>query len=236
MFNTKLPLYGICIIIAIVSGLALIYKNAKLIKLKNIETVGLILYIALGAIFGAKYFSFFINPEAYNNTFEFTKIGLSSYGAVIGIGLMSLLFSVQYKKKINDLMYIFLPSLPLMYGIGKIGCFLSGCCYGIKYSGIFSVKYYYSYSAPQGISLFPVQLIEAIVFIFIFIFLQSKIKTARNKTTLIGATLIICGTSKFLLDFLRMNQISLFTPNKIISLIFITLGITILLRERIKLK
>jgi len=236
LFNIKLPLYGLCIVIALFSGILLIHKNAKLIKLKNVETVGLILYIALGAIFGAKYFSFFINPEAYNNTFEFTKIGLSSYGAIIGVCLLSLLFSVQYKKKIKDLIYIILPSLPLMYGIGKIGCFLSGCCYGIKYSGIFSIRYYHSYSAPQGISLFPIQLLEAIIFISIFIFLQRKIKTTKNKTIFIGTTLIICGMAKFLLDFLRMNQMSLLTPNKIISLIFITLGITILLRKRIKLK
>ena len=102
-------------------------------------------------------------------------MGLSSYGAVIGLIVMLFLYSKQHKKKFKDLLFAIMPSIPLMYGIGKIGCFLVGCCYGIKYYGPLSITYNYSPSAPKDIGLFPIQLLEAIVFIIIFVFRLSEL-------------------------------------------------------------
>ena len=57
-----------------------------------------------------------------------------------------------------------------MYAVGKIGCFFAGCCYGIEYNGFLNVTYNYSAIAPKGISLFPIQLLESIVFLIIFLY------------------------------------------------------------------
>ena len=224
MFNTKISLYGISILVAITCGVYVTYKNSKTINLKKEELIGLLIYIVVGCIFGAKYFTLLTNPSKYIGV-EFYKVGLSSYGAVIGIILMLLLFSKQYKKKFGELIYIFLPSIPLMYSIGKIGCFLVGCCYGIEYNGPFSIIYNYSYSAPKGISLFPIQLLEAIVFMLIFIYIYRN-KENKYNVKFIGKTLVICGASKFLLDYLRESHVGqIISINQIVSLIFIILGL-----------
>lgn len=231
MFNTKVSLYGIFIIIAIISGLLVVYKNTKHLYLKSEENVGLLLYIGLGAIFGAKYFPFLINSKKYHGVFEFTKIGLSSYGAIIGIIILLFLFSKQYKKSFKDLLYIMLPSIPLMYGIGKIGCFLAGCCYGIKYDGPLSVSYNYSYSAPKGIKLFPIQMLETIIFIGIFIYAYNKVNKNKPNYIIIGQIFVICGISKFLLDYLRISHVGkLFSINQIVSMAFILVGFFLILR------
>ena len=233
MFNTKIPLYGIFIIISILSGILVVYKNAKHLDLKTEEITGLLFYIGMGAIFGAKYFNFIINIKKFNGTFNFEKVGLSSYGAVIGITILLFLYSKQYKKRFKDLFYIVLPSIPLMYGIGKIGCFLAGCCYGIEYTGPFSISYKYSYSAPKEINLFPVQLLESIVFIIIFWYIFDKIKKLKSNSNIIGQTLIICGIAKFLLDYLRMNHLGkVFTINQIVSIIFVLIGFYIVLLNK----
>lgn len=230
MFNTKIPLYGIFIIIAISSGLLVIYKNAKHLNLKKEEIMGLLFYIGLGAIFGAKYFTFLTNPKKFNGIFDFTKIGLSSYGAVIGIIILLFLFSKQYKKSFKNLIYILLPSIPLMYGIGKIGCFLAGCCFGIEYNGPLSVVYNYSHSAPKGISLFPVQLLEAIIFIAISIYTYNKTNKNKSNCIIIGQISAICGASKFSLDYLRMSHIGkTFSTNQLVSLAFILIGLFLIL-------
>lgn len=232
MFDTKIPLYGIFIIIAILSGLLVVYKNAKHLNLKTEEIIGLLIYIGLGAIFGAKYFTFLTNFKKFNEIFTFTKIGLSSYGAVIGIIILLFLFSMQYKKSFKKLIYILLPSISLMYGIGKIGCFLAGCCYGIEYNGPLSVVYNYSYSAPKGISLFPVQLLEAIIFIVIFIYTYNKIKKSKPNYIIVGQIFAICGVSKFLLDYLRMGHIGkLFSINQLVSLVFVLIGLFLILSK-----
>ncbi len=117
-----------------------------------------------------------------------------------------------------------------MYGIGKIGCFLAGCCYGIEYTGPLSISYKYSYSAPKEISLFPVQLLESIVFISIFWYIFIKIKKSKSNNSIIGQTFIICGIAKFLLDYLRMSHLGkMFTINQIVSVIFVLIGFYLVL-------
>lgn len=233
MFNTKIPLYGIFIIISIFSGLLVVYKNAKHFNLRTEEIIGLLLYIGLGSIFGAKYFTFLVNIKKYNGTFSFEEVGLSSYGAVIGIIILLLLYSKQYKKRFKDLIYIVLPSIPLMYAIGKIGCFLAGCCYGIEYNGPFSISYKYSYSAPKELSLFPVQLLESIVFICIFWYIYRKGKKLKSNNHVIGQILIISGIAKFLLDYLRMSHLGkMFSINQIVSMIFVLIGLYIVLVDK----
>ena len=233
MFDTRIPLYGIFIIIAILCGLLVIYRNANYLNMKKEETFGLLLYIALGAVFGAKYFTFFTNFSKYNGMFEFSKIGLSSYGAIMGILILLFLFSKQYKKKFKDLVYVISPAIPLMYGIGKIGCFLAGCCYGIEYNGPLRVIYKYSYSAPNGVGLFPVQLLEAIVFILIFIHIFYRSKIVKEK--IIPQTFIFCGIAKFLLDYLRVSHFEkVFTLNQIVSLFFVFIGLYLLFNDKKK--
>ncbi len=120
-----------------------------------------------------------------------------------------------------------------MYGIGKIGCSLAGCCYGIEYTGPLSISYKYSYSAPKEINLFPVQLLESIVFIIIFWYIFDKIKKLKSNSNIIGQTLIICGIAKFILDYLRMNHLGkVFTINQIVSMIFVLIGFYIALLNK----
>lgn len=95
MFKTRIPLYGIFIIISIISGLFVIFFNIKKLKYKKEEIIGLFIYIILGALLGGKYFTFFTNYKIYNGEFNFFKVGLSSYGGLIGSILVVFLFSKQ---------------------------------------------------------------------------------------------------------------------------------------------
>lgn len=230
MINTKIPLYGILVVSGILSGLYIIYRNIKTLNYKKEENYGLILYILLGTLFGAKYFTLLTNFNKYKNNIDFNKIGLSSYGAAIGIIILLIIFAKQYKKNFKDLINNILPAIPLMYGISKIGCFLAGCCYGIKYNGPLSITYKYSLSAPKNISLLPIQIIETITFILIYLYISKKKKENKN---IIGITLLLCGLSKFLLDYLRMNHIDkILTVNQIVSIPFIIIGLILYFKEK----
>lgn len=230
MINTKIPLYGILVVTGILSGLYIMYKNVKTLNYKKEENYGLILYILLGTLFGAKYFTLLTNFNKFKDNIDFKKIGLSSYGAIIGILILLIIFAKQYKKNFKDLINNILPAIPLMYGISKIGCFLAGCCYGIKYNGPLSITYKYSLSAPKNISLLPIQIIETITFILIYLYISKKKKENKN---IIGITLLLCGLSKFLLDYLRMNHIDkILTVNQIVSIPFIIIGLILYFKEK----
>ncbi|MDY2902922.1 MAG: prolipoprotein diacylglyceryl transferase [Bacilli bacterium] len=230
MINTKIPLYGILVVTGILSGLYIMYKNVKTLNYKKEENYGLILYILLGTLFGAKYFTLLTNFNKFKDNIDFKKIGLSSYGAIIGILILLIIFAKQYKKNFKDLINNILPAIPLMYGISKIGCFLAGCCYGIKYNGPLSITYKYSLSAPKNISLLPIQKIETKTLILIYLYISKKKKENKN---IIGITILLCGLSKFLLDYLRMNHINkILTVNQIVSIPFIIIGLILYFKEK----
>lgn len=233
MFNTKIPLYGIMILLALVANVIISSVLAKKYNFNSTEVICLLLYENIGIILGAKILTYI---EHYKELeFDLLKLGVSSYGAVIGAIIFLLLFAFQFKKSIKDILFIFMPSIPLMYAIGKIGCFLVGCCHGIEYTGIGSVVYKYSKVAPLNLKLFPVQIVETIVFTLIFIYMIKKsLKNNFNIKTL-GISFILCGISKFLLEFLRMSHVGkIISFTQTISILFIIIGIIIVGLKRKK--
>lgn len=234
MFNTKVPLYGIIILLALIFNIITSSVLAKKHNFDVTELISMLLYENIGIILGAKILTYIEHYKELD--FNLLKLGLSSYGGVIGAIVFLLLFAFQFKKSVKKLLFIFMPSIPLMYAIGKIGCFLVGCCYGIEYTGIGNIVYKYSIVAPLNVKLFPVQIVETIVFALIFIYMLNK--SLKNQFTykVLGISFILCGISKFLLDFLRMshfNKIISFT--QIISILFIVIGMFIVnLNEEVK--
>lgn len=47
------------------------------------------------------------------------------------------------------------------------GGFLAGCCYGIPYTGLFAVQFPEGSLAPSHTALFPVQIVEAFILLFL---------------------------------------------------------------------
>ncbi|MGN1378828.1 MAG: prolipoprotein diacylglyceryl transferase family protein [Bacilli bacterium] len=232
MLNTKLPIYGIMILLSLLSNIVIIIIIYKKYNFTKDEIVGALVYENLGIIFGAKIFTYIQNYNVYDK-FNFFTLSLSSYGAVSGAIICLVIFGLQFKKNIKDILYIFTPSMPLMYAIGKIGCFLVGCCYGNKYSSIGSITYKYSTVAPNNVNLFPVQLLESIVFILIFIYLINKMYKNKYGLETIGINFIVCGFSKLILDYFRMSHTETFISlNQIISIVIIIIGIFIYIKNK----
>ncbi len=234
MINSKIPIYGIIIIISFLINIPIIVKQTKKYNYNKTEITCLLLYENMGIIIGAKLFTYIINYPITKNQ-PLIKTNLSSLGGAIGALFMIILFSYQFKINKKELLKIFTPSAPLMYGIGKIGCFLTGCCHGIEYNGIGNITYKYSIVAKENIHYFPIQIIETIAFIIIFIIIMHLEKNNNKDFKIVGINILLCGTTKFLLDFLReSHQSQLLSPNQITCIPFIILGIIIIKQEKIK--
>ena len=154
--------------------------------------------------------------------------GLSAYGGLIGVIIASIIFEniVPTNKKI--IKYTIL-SLPLVYGLTKIGCAITGCCGGIAYEWIFKIKY----TNALNIWQFPIQFVEVIVFLLIFVFCH----LLRNKRYISYIVLFLVNIFKFLLDFLRYEHLEvLITKNQIFSIILFITTLIIFLYNRFKNK
>lgn len=215
------PFYGIILLISIIISLFYIYR---MLKKENIKDKNIYLYILLYGLFAITFGKFY--TMITSNEYNILKAGLSSYGGLIGVILASIIFEfiVPTNKKIIKYTII---SLPLTYGIGKIACFIAGCCYGIPYNGLFNVIYKDGLNIP----LFPIQITETIVFIMIFIICNKL----RNNKNIIYITIFISTIAKFLLDFLRYEHINkLITANQIFSIVIIIVLLIMVIIKKLK--
>lgn len=148
------------------------------------------------------------------------KIGLNSTGGAMGMILGVFIFSLitpQYKKAFLE---SYITVLPLIYGIGKIGCSFAGCCYGTSYHGPLALI------DDEGVSRFPIQPMEAIVFILAFII--AMILDSKGHLNPLLAAVAFAGL-KIVLDFLRDTHTGLtLTANQIMCLFIIAFCLTTL--------
>ena len=232
MFNTNIPLYSIMILLALLTNVIVVMLLYKKFEFSKDQIIGALVYENIGIIVGAKLLTFIQDYQLYGK-FDFYSLGLSSYGGIIGAIICLIIFSFQFKKPIKDMLFTFMPSVPLMYAIGKIGCFLIGCCYGIEYTGWGNVVYNYSPIAHQHTHLFPVQLIEAIFFISIFVYMINKIIKNKFNWKTLGISFILCGLAKFTLDYLRISHVGIvLSLNQIISILFIIVGVILIIKNK----
>ena len=210
------PFYGIILLISISIGL---FYTFRMLKKDGIKDKNIYLYILLYVLFAFVFGKFYTMISS--NEINILKAGLSSYGGLVGVIIATIIFELILPTNKKLIKYVII-SLPLTYGIAKIGCFIAGCCYGIPYNGIFNVIYKDGLNIP----LFPIQITETIVFVIIFIICNKL----RNNKNIIFITTFIAIIAKFLLDFLRYEHINkILSTNQIFSLIILVVMIIVYL-------
>lgn len=222
----KFPVYGICILLSLVVATIFIYINLRKNKIpKNIIMLSLFMTLYF-VIVGAKLFTMLTSD---NESLTFWNAGLSSYGGAIGLIFSVIAFNIMYNKNKDVILTTYLLALPLLYSISKLGCFFVGCCKGIPYDGIFHVNYNNSHTVA---TVFPVQLLETILFACIFIACL-KINKCNSRKYINEIILILCAIGKFLLDFLRESHIGIIlSPNQIVSIIFLIVVMISIYKKR----
>jgi prolipoprotein diacylglyceryltransferase len=214
----KFPIYMTFILLSFILACIFIYIY---LKKQNIDKKDIRLYISMiipFGLIGSFLVCYLIDKD----------MGLSSYVGCFMLIITSLFYEHINPSKNNYYVKSTILSLPLIYGVSKLGCFFVGCCYGRGYNGILSV----TYTSGLNISLFPVQLLESIVFILIFLILLLIHK--KRKINIISLTIIVCALSKFILDFLRYDHLTkIITTNQIISLILVLIIIVNYIRVKL---
>lgn len=208
--NEQFHLYPILLIASLVIGLLI--PSIKLSKAGIRKDV--LLCVALLNMFLALFFGKVYTMIAEKST-DLLRTGFSSLGGLVGflIGIYIFYLICDKDKKIPENYVI---SLPLIYAISKIGCFLAGCCHGIGYTGIFNVRYEAGSACEVMTGVFPVQMAETIVFIVLYFILYTK----KRKENIVTMTLVLSAVAKFALDFFRYSHVGkLLSFNQIVCLI-----------------
>ena len=166
-------IYDLMIKSALVFNILFILLNYKKYNLKLKDAILIIILENIFIVIGGKVFTYLDEFPKYSIT-DIPGLWFTSYGNMLGALVGLVVYALIFKHKLTDLFGLGAVPLPLVYAIGKIGCFSAGCCYGINYDGFGKVIYLSSNQAPLNTGLFPIQLVEAIIFTIIFIIFYKK--------------------------------------------------------------
>jgi len=240
----SLPTYGALVALAFLSALWMASRFAKQQGLNSEKVVNLGVYCALMGMLGAKILMIALDPEYRKNPMEiFSLATLQSAGIFFGGFALALVFAYFYMKKqdmpVLSTSDIFAPGLALGHGIGRLGCFAAGCCWGKPTHLPWAVTFTSqdtTTGVPLGIPLHPTQLYEAFAEGLICLILLTVLKRAHKDGAVIGLYLVLYGLVRFGVEFLRMHDSSNplggpFTLEQWISLVAAAAGAYLLVRK-----
>ena len=209
IINVVFPQYGLFIIVGVVlsATISVFLKKRKCIDWFDFLCASV--FILIGALVGSKILyvivSIEIIVELKLSFEEIMRGGFVFYGGLLGGALGLWLFCKQFKLNFYDYADVCAVVVPLGHAFGRVGCFFSGCCYGIEYDGFLSYTYDNSinYLTPIGRPLLPIQLIEATLLLILF--LGGLVLFLRKSETSIPTILYLTSYSiiRFILEFFR---------------------------------
>jgi len=219
--------YGVTLAIAFILSVHLATKRAAIFGLNGDSINNLAFILLISGIIGARAFYVFLNFGYFIKRpieiFMLHRGGLVFYGAFI----IALAFGIVYAKikkiPILDTADLIAPFVALAHSIGRIGCFLNGCCYGKPTDSFLGI----SPSLHSVIKLWPTQIISSLGTILIFFVLFFIQKRRTFKGQIISLYFILYGIFRFSIDFLRDDLYSVFyqfTSTQLISIGFIIAG------------
>jgi phosphatidylglycerol:prolipoprotein diacylglycerol transferase len=155
--------------------------------------------------------------------------GLTIWGAVLGatIGVWGYSkISKQFKFGVFGDMIA--PGIILAQAIGRVGCTLNGCCYGLETDSWCSIIYTDPQSyGPNGIPVLPTQVFEIVYDLIVFgvlFFLRNKLKPTGSLFVVYYA---LYGAWRFGIEFIRQGSPFLFGMHQAQFIGLVVLLITI---------
>ncbi len=162
--------------------------------------------------------------------------GLTIYGAVLGAALGIWVYSKFSRFQFGYFTDLVVPGVVLAQAIGRVGCTINGCCYGIETSLPWGVVYTHPASyAPLNVAVHPTQIYEIIFLLGVFGVLLALRGRFKPEGSLFLIYLALYSLWRLGIDFLRDGMPFLFDLHQaqVISIVVLAVCIPLLaLRTR----
>src|SRR5271157_1952569 len=208
--------YGVLVALAFLAGLWIATRLGKREGLNAEALTNLVIYCALAAIAGAKLMMFVVDPRYRQNPAEiFTLDTLRAAGVFYGGLIAALAVAFWYMRKAGLPAWrtadVCAPGIALGHGIGRLGCFSAGCCWGVECHLPWAVTFTNPVAnqlvgVPLGVPLHPTQLYESFAEFVVFGALYWRIRKPHPAGAMIGLYLMLYSTVRFVVEFFRYHE------------------------------
>jgi phosphatidylglycerol:prolipoprotein diacylglycerol transferase len=111
----------------------------------------------------------------------------------------------------------FAPGIAIGHAIGRLGCFMAGCCWGSECHLPWAVTFtnpdaHNMFGTPLDIPLHPSQLYEAFTNVLVFAVVYLAFGKPHRPGQIIGMYLVLSSMFRFIIEFFRFHEQGLFGP------------------------
>jgi phosphatidylglycerol:prolipoprotein diacylglycerol transferase len=206
-FRWDMPTFGLMLWLASVAAAFLMDRNFRRWRIEA-DAVGMVAIAVVAGIVGAKLWHVFDSPWEFREfgwSVLWDSAGFAWFGGLV-FGISALVIQGRMSK-IGGLRTLDLaaPSAAIGYGLGRIGCFLSGDgCYGIETNLPWGMSFPHG-EVPTLARVHPTPLYELAAGLLIGWWLWRRGAKARPTGEILGEYLLLAGIARFLVEFIRRN-------------------------------
>jgi phosphatidylglycerol:prolipoprotein diacylglycerol transferase len=237
--------YGVLLAVAYLVALQLAVVRARRSGLDGTKVMDLGIYLIIAALVGAKLMLVVVDFDYFRSQprelLSLVRAGGVFYGGLLAALGVAILLVRRYQLRIWATADLFAPGIALGHVVGRLGCLMAGCCYGIPTTMPWGITFTNPLAAsnvgtPLGIPLHPTQLYDAGAELLILIVL---LVTERRGKPFEGRTfwlyMLLYGISRFIVEFYRGDERGMImgiSTSQFVSLLVVPLALLMLVRLR----
>jgi phosphatidylglycerol:prolipoprotein diacylglycerol transferase len=216
LWSFDLPTFGLMLWLAAVAA-AFVMDRGFHRALVTVDALSIVAVTVVAGIVGAKLWHVIDTPYEFRYlgwSVLWQRDGYAWFGGLL-FGICALLIQGKWAK-IGMLRTLDLaaPAAAIGYGIGRIGCFLSGDgCYGIPITTLHFLSFTFrpwGMSFPKGLEpvfvpVYPTPLYELAAGLLIGAWLWWRLGKPHSNGAIVGQYLLLSGIARFLVEFIRRN-------------------------------
>jgi phosphatidylglycerol:prolipoprotein diacylglycerol transferase len=226
-WDIRVHSYGVMIFCACMAALAMGVWRARREKVDSNAVYELATWLFLGGVIGARVFYFVQHPEALHrptDVFRTWEGGNVFYGCILGGLAGSLLYWVRRPFPFLAMCDVAAPAVAIGAALGRIGCFLNGCCDGAVCSLPWAVRFpagshswvrqlnagLIDSSMPASLPVHPTQLYTAIAAVCVLGMLLLRSRLRRRPGELMAMLMVVYAATRWPLEWLRSDEPAVF--------------------------
>jgi phosphatidylglycerol:prolipoprotein diacylglycerol transferase len=203
----SLPTFGLMLWLAAVAAAVVVDRGFRRAGI-DADAVGIVAITVVAGIVGAKVWHVIDTPADFRELgwrVLYDSAGFAWYGGLV-FGISALVVQGWWAK-IGSLRILDLaaPAAAIGYGIGRIGCFLSGDgCYGVPTNLPWGMAFPHGID-PTVVRVHPTPLYELAAGLVIGWWLWRRGGKPHAAGAILGQYLALSGVARFLVEFIRRN-------------------------------
>ncbi len=216
----KVHAFSVLLVAGAASGVYLSAWRARREKLDPDIVFELAVWLLAGGFLGARAYYLIQHPDEVHSFWDIFKVwrgGIVFYGCILGGLAGTLLYWFRHPFPFRPMADVVAPALAIGITLGRIGCFLNGCCYGSTCDQPWAVQFpaetltwlrhveagWIGPEAPLSLPVHPKQLYAAFSGLALLVLLTVYYPRRRRDGEVMALLMIGYPITRFAVEFYR---------------------------------